>query len=220
MTYCMSDIHGEISKWNDMLKLIEFSDEDTLYILGDVIDRKPNGVEILQDIMQRPNVHMIIGNHEDLMLQTLGKHNVYNARHIWQRNGGDSTYRDMVYGMTSEERNRIIQFVGELPDSMEIEVNGRKFYLVHGYVGNTRHDRIWERPDPPPEEPPIPGTTVVCGHTCTFFFNIYSEEYDEASPFAIFYAPGFIGIDCGCGSETNLRRLACLRLDDMCEFYI
>lgn len=220
MTYCLSDIHGEIFKWRDMLKLIQFSDEDTMYVLGDVIDRNPHGIEILQDIMKRPNIHMIIGNHEDMMLKTLGKHNEYHARRLWQQNGGGSTYREMVYGATPEERNQILQYVSELPDYLEIEVNGRNFYLVHGNVASTRVERIWDRPDPPPDEPPIPDTTIICGHTCTYFLNLYTEGYDENSPFEIFYAPGLIGIDCGCGNETDLRRLACLRLEDMQEFYV
>ena len=220
MTYCLSDIHGEILKWQDMLKLIQFSDEDTMYVLGDVIDRNPHGIEILQDIMKRPNIHMIIGNHEDMMLKTLGKHNEYHARRLWQQNGGGSTYREMVYGATPEERNQILQYVSELPDYLEIEVNGRNFYLVHGNVASTRVERIWDRPDPPPDEPPIPDTTIICGHTCTYFLNLYTEGYDENSPFEIFYAPGLIGIDCGCGNETDLRRLACLRLEDMQEFYV
>lgn len=142
MTYCMSDIHGEILKWRDMLELIQFSDEDTLYVLGDVIDRNPHGIEILRDIMKRPNIHMIIGNHEEMMLKTLGRNNEYHARRLWQQNGGGSTYREMVYGITPEERNSILQFVSELPDFMEIEVNGRSFYLVHGNVASTRVERI------------------------------------------------------------------------------
>lgn len=32
-----------------MLKLIQFKDTDTLYVLGDVLDRGPHGVKILQD---------------------------------------------------------------------------------------------------------------------------------------------------------------------------
>lgn len=220
MTYCMSDIHGEILKWNDMLELIQFSDEDTLYVLGDVIDRNPHGIEILREIMQRPSIHMIVGNHEDMMLKTLGRHNEYNARRLWQQNGGGSTYREMVYSVTPEERDQILQYVAGLRDYLEIEVNGQSFYLVHGNVGSTRVERIWDRPDPPPDEPPIPGTTIICGHTCTFFLNLYSEGYDENGPFEIFHAPGLIGIDCGCGNETDLRRLACLRLEDMHEFYV
>ena len=30
MIYCMSDIHGELDRWNEMLKLIQLSDTDTL----------------------------------------------------------------------------------------------------------------------------------------------------------------------------------------------
>ena len=49
--YCMSDIHGELDKFERMLDLIHFSDEDHLYILGDVIDRGALGVDILRRIM-------------------------------------------------------------------------------------------------------------------------------------------------------------------------
>ena len=50
--YCMSDIHGELDKFELMLDLIHFSDEDHLYILGDVIDRGARGVDILRRIME------------------------------------------------------------------------------------------------------------------------------------------------------------------------
>lgn len=219
MIYCVGDIHGEISRWNAMLELIQFSDNDTMYVLGDVIDRNPHGIEILQDIMQRPNVHMIVGNHEDMMLQSFWSANDYDARRLWKYNGGGGTYRTMVYKIPTEERLRILRFVQELPDHLEIEVNGQHFYLVHGNVGDNRHDRIWGRPEPPPTEPPIPGKTVIVGHTCTYYLNVLVEGYDEEAPFEIFYAPGLIDIDCGCGNDTDARRLACLRLDDMKEFY-
>jgi hypothetical protein len=64
MTYAISDIHGMFEKYESMLKLIGFSEMDELYIIGDVIDRGIDGVKILQDIMKRPNVHVIMGNHE------------------------------------------------------------------------------------------------------------------------------------------------------------
>ena len=44
MIYCVSDIHGELDKFEQMLELIRFSDEDHLYVLGDVIDRGALGV--------------------------------------------------------------------------------------------------------------------------------------------------------------------------------
>ena len=42
MIYVMSDIHGCYEKYRQMLDLIRFCEEDTLYILGDVVDRGPD----------------------------------------------------------------------------------------------------------------------------------------------------------------------------------
>ena len=64
MIYVMSDIHGCLEKYRSMLEVIELAPEDTLYVLGDVIDRGPDGVGILQDMMGRANVIPVLGNHE------------------------------------------------------------------------------------------------------------------------------------------------------------
>ena len=56
MNYVVSDIHGYYDKYTSLLSFIRFSDNDKLYILGDVIDRGPDGLKLLQDIMERPNV--------------------------------------------------------------------------------------------------------------------------------------------------------------------
>ena len=46
-----------------------------------------------------------------------------------------------------------------------------------------------------------------------------TKKFNE--PYQIFHGKGFICIDCGCGNLTNpYRRLACLRLEDMAEFYV
>lgn len=51
MIYVMSDIHGNKRRFESILEQIALRDEDTLYILGDVIDRHPDGIELLQRIM-------------------------------------------------------------------------------------------------------------------------------------------------------------------------
>ena len=51
MIYADSDIHGDYSKYRALLEEVSFQSQDTLYILGDVIDRGPDGVKILRDIM-------------------------------------------------------------------------------------------------------------------------------------------------------------------------
>ena len=54
MIYCMSDLHGHYENYIAMLREISFRPEDTLYVLGDVIDRGPDGIKILRDMMARP----------------------------------------------------------------------------------------------------------------------------------------------------------------------
>ena len=44
MIYVLSDIHGQSRRFHSILSQIDLNDEDTLYILGDVIDRNPDGI--------------------------------------------------------------------------------------------------------------------------------------------------------------------------------
>lgn len=71
MNYAISDIHGYYEKYAELLEKIRFSDNDTLYILGDVIDRGKEGIRIIGDIMKRQNVKMLMGNHEKMAIDAL-----------------------------------------------------------------------------------------------------------------------------------------------------
>ena len=55
MIYAVSDIHGCYDKYQELLEKINFGPDDTLYVLGDVIDRGPDGFKIMLDMAQRPN---------------------------------------------------------------------------------------------------------------------------------------------------------------------
>ena len=214
MIYCMSDIHGDLPRYRAMLDLIHFDHNDTLYILGDIIDRGPDGVDILLDIMNRPNVQLILGNHEAMLLATLGPHNEIGARELWKRNGGDVTREDLLYHRDHQTRTAIISYLLTLPDHLNITVAGRPFHLVHAYPSYDRFTRLWGRPNRNETQPPIPGATTIIGHTPTILLSD-----DPAAPCPIWHGPGIIGIDCGCGHHWLQGRLACLRLDDYAEFY-
>lgn len=215
MIYCVSDIHGELDKFERMLKLIRFSDTDHLYIIGDVIDRGAMGVDILRMIMDAPNMTMLLGNHEQMCLDTLGPHNEYGARDLWRQNGGMPTYRELLYHRTPHERNMILRFLASLPDQMDIVVGGQKFHLVHGLPGEDHDTRIWGRVAVDSKSPRR-GTICIVGHTPTNFLTGRNDE-----DFRIWHGDGIIDIDCGCGNQkAEHRRLACLRLDDMAEFYV
>ena len=193
MIYCVSDIHGELDKFERLLDLIQFSDADHLYVIGDVIDRGAMGVDILDRIMAAPNMTMLLGNHEQMCLNTLGPHNEYGARDLWRQNGGASTYRELLYHRTPHERNMILRFLAGLPDHLGIVVGTQKFHIVHGCPGADREARIWGRVSAESGSP-YPDTVCVVGHTPTNFLTGRDDE-----DFRIWHGDGIIDIDCGCG---------------------
>ena len=63
MTYVISDIHGQTRRFQSVMKQINLQPEDTLYVLGDAIDRYSDGIKILRQLMAMPNVKLLLGNH-------------------------------------------------------------------------------------------------------------------------------------------------------------
>lgn len=51
MVYVMSDIHGCYDKYIRLLHQIELGKNDTLYVIGDIVDRGNDGIKILWDMM-------------------------------------------------------------------------------------------------------------------------------------------------------------------------
>ena len=127
MNYVMSDIHGCFDKYKEMLSLIDFAPRDTLYVLGDVIDRGPDGIKILQDMMLRPNVFPLLGNHEFtaamclpwLMKEVTGQslavldETQIAALSEWIANGGGVTIRNREE-LSQEEREDILEYLREM----------------------------------------------------------------------------------------------------------
>ncbi len=240
MTYVISDIHGNMKRFRELMERINLQPEDTLYILGDVIDRHPGGIKILREIMAMPNAKMLLGNHEYMMLQCLApRHpkdedpweseceNNRNLR-IWYKNGGDVTHQYLKH-IRKDVRREIFAYLKALPLNIDIEVNGRKFKLVHAsptenflgaykrYYNSLTEFSVWERWEPTDRVPE--GCTMIFGHTPTCYFQ-------QTTPFKIWSEDErAIGIDCGCGYADTFHdlssycRLGCLRLDDMKEFY-
>lgn len=213
-TYVMSDIHGESKRFYAMLKKVRFGSGDTLYILGDVIDRGPDGVSLLRYILDQPNMVLLLGNHEQLCLDYYRDGSTFVEELRWNRNGNAHTLRGFSH-MRARPRAELLEKLRALPDQMEITVGEREFYLVHGFPSSNAYERVWGRPDYYAPAP-MPGKTVIVGHTPVVVFSKHEPVREH---FRILHAPGFIDIDCGCGHSSEQRRLACLRLDDMEEFY-
>ena len=118
-TYVMSDFHGRHDFFMRMLEKIDFSENDTLYILGDVADRGPDGIKTFMYIMDKPNIVYLVGNH-DLFLTDAYKRSLlvsdsesfYATREwmIWYYNGGLTTWSEFVK-LDRTERRRIVSYI-------------------------------------------------------------------------------------------------------------
>lgn len=223
--YVISDLHGERQRFHDLLEKIGFSGVDTLYILGDVVDRGEDPIGLLQEIIRAENMHLLLGNHEDMCLRCYGPDATEIDWRRWNRNNNLPT-RQGLDALPQAQRQALLAFLRALPVHLELAVNGRKFYLVHGFPGDCLHDEVWGRPKPDTPAP-RPGVQVIVGHTPVCCLG-RSEEEEEAynrelarrgEHMRIFHAPGFIDLDCGCGYDIPDKALACLRLEDMEEFY-
>lgn len=142
-TYVMSDCHGRYDKFIKILEQINFSKNDVLYILGDVIDRNENGIDILLYIMEHSNIHFIMGNHEDMFYKTvknnnlvLDKDNTFSFNHdmdLWFSNGGEVTARDFLT-RDVEIQNSIIRFFENCDIVIpNLYVGDKQYYLVHAF---------------------------------------------------------------------------------------
>lgn len=229
MTYVLADIHGNLRRFKSIMEQINLQPTDTLYILGDVVDRFPDGIKILRRIMKMPNVKMLLGNHEHMMINAIGDCQDAKSQRfdrdrelrLWYRNGGQVTHEYLKH-IRKDLREEVFAFVRQLPLNLDVEANGIKYKLVHGspvenymssYYYSSNYSTlaefaVWERWD---ETKPVPdGYVMIFGHTPTIHFNP-----DE--PWSIWSCDEAIGIDCGSGYADG--RLCCLRLDDMAVFY-
>ncbi|MGM9566767.1 MAG: metallophosphoesterase [Clostridia bacterium] len=202
--YVMSDLHGCKKPFTEMLETIGFSPEDRLYIIGDVIDRGNDGIELLRYTMKTPNITLLLGNHE-LMMREAIENDDYD---LWFYNGGISTMANFR-NLSEREQQEILEYLHSLPLFLDLTVGDRRYRLIHGAPMEDEADvenSVWERPEP--DQTFFPDKTVIIGHTPT---RIYHNK-DE-----IFHTKHFIDIDCGC---VYFGTLACLRLEDMKEYYI
>lgn len=103
MVYAVSDLHGDLIMYNHIVN--QLKEDDTLYIVGDIIDRGNSGIAILQDVMKRPNVELLLGNREWFLIMSM----VYNDEHtmnVWLSNrNGVAHKREVSFEQVKEIAN-------------------------------------------------------------------------------------------------------------------
>lgn len=240
--YVCSDIHGRWDKYERIFKETDITEDDTLYVLGDVIDRGPHGMKILLDLMKRKSVKFFLGNHE-MFLCLLTSRADEEVLELWLRNGGGPTLKAFME-LDHGSQEAIVEYIKAsyvaIPD---LKVGDETFYLVHAapcskYLKGPvmykdfkesemeeLHFMIWSRIDKLMKKGgslrdsiAIPGRRAVVGHTITTHFSPLNVN-EKGKP-RIHFDQYFIGLDCGCGMAGEKGCLGVLRLEDKKEYYI
>ncbi len=225
MKYVVSDIHGCYDKYKMLLGRIGLKDEDTLFVLGDAVDRGNGGIEILLDMFERPNVVPLMGNHDYSALNILpmmenGLTNLTGLQRdiasLWLSDGGMVTYEAFMR-LGEDERRKIISYLKTFTYFEKAEADGKKFFLAHTVpekeffldkedqsvfdylTGEPDYDKVYDE-----------DMYIVTGHTPT-------ELIDPAFAGRIWKGNGHIAVDCGAAFGNPL---GCVRLDTLEEIYV
>ena len=234
MHYAVSDLHGiEPSELDRLLEGAGFRPEDTLYVLGDVIDRGEWGIELLLKIMDMENAVMIMGNHEafmlacdfvfeelsDELLDSLDDEK-FGILMSWFRNGAANTVGGLAR-LKDRDPGKLLElrrFVGSLGLYEEVECGGRRFLLTHSGLGNfdpqkkaaeyTADELLWTRPKMTDRY--YDDVFTVFGHTPVGYLA------GEGAAGAVI-TDTWADIDMGISSGG---RPMVLRLEDMAQFFL
>lgn len=231
MIYIMSDIHGRYDEYKQLLELVEFNDADTLFVLGDMVDRGEKSMEVLLDMMYRTNVYPIAGNHDLLALACLKE----LAKEItedsiadldlttldmmldWLTNLGGQATLASFQKLNVDDRMAVLEYIEDLELYEEIAVGGTNYVLAHTLGFNhfapnkplaeyTAEDLLDTRCDYGVVY--YPDKILVTGHTPALC--IVENHYKNT----MFKGNNHIAVDCG------MKRLGIICLDTKEEYYV
>lgn len=162
--YFVGDIHGNYDLYNRTLREFGITDNDVVISVGDVIDRGNKNARCLFEFLLHENRHMVLGNHEDMMVRSYStEEHVYRTRewyHVWQQNGGNTTLDEIG----EPGIKHFCTLLKEVPHVLEVNHRGYKILVSHAAIpnlpnvnsvqeiitfaeedGNYRHQLIWDR---------------------------------------------------------------------------
>ena len=231
-TYVISDIHGQYDKFIAMLDAINLRDSDTLYVLGDILDRGPHPIKVILKLMEMPNAICLVGNHEYMAAECLSflvrevtdrsldelDYKTLDNLVTWQYNGAKTTI-DEFRALSAEMQAEVIDFIKDMSIYEELTVGGQEYLLVHAGLGNfnptkdirdySLHNLVWKQADYSRQY--FDDKIVITGHTPTQFIK------DNPKPGFIYRNNNHLAIDCGAYLEDGRLAAVCLETGE--EFY-
>lgn len=131
-TWCIADLHGHLEIWKKVKEII--SPNDTIYVLGDCIDRGPQSWETLKAVYNDPQAYLLKGNHEDMLVKACedyledGGMWDYHSYSLCRMNGGEET---MMAWERDPDRELWLKRLKELPTWDSKEIHGKYYTFCH-----------------------------------------------------------------------------------------
>ncbi len=187
----IGDVHGHYDGLCHLLEFCNLTSEDSLYFLGDAIDRGPKSAQVVK-LIRENQYPCLMGNHEVMLLQAFndGDLDEMALRH-WLPSGGDTTLQS--YGDAGIPQDDIDWFAS-LPSYLDLG----DVFLVHAGVDpfqsleKQNNDQFcWIREKFFSSQfAYFPDKTIITGHTITF-------TLPGIRPGEIAQGPGWIDIETG-----------------------
>ena len=226
MIYVIGDIHGCKDKYEAMLEKLSPSEQDAVFVLGDVIDVGDDGIAILTDMMYRANIYPVLGEREyyakkflplidekgssEKALESLdGEEKEMLSK--WLSMKSEKTIEAFLK-LDSESKESLLDFLEEFADFEELEVKGKRFILTHAGIDNFDERDLYEHEtedfifaETDYNRIYFPEAYLVTGHTPTvaigkeYFGKVYAKKRHLA-------------LDCGAAFGG---RLAAVCLDTL-----
>ncbi len=187
----IGDVHGHYAGLMRLTEMIAPTATDTLYFVGDLIDRGPRSAQVVEFVRQH-NYPCVLGNHEHLLLNAFPDENPnLGAFQGWLNSGGQPTLTSYP---TTEDLLEHVEWLKTLPLYLDLG----DILLVHAglnpqksLANQSQIDLCWIRDEFHRHPVPFfPDKRVVTGHTITF-------TLPGVAPGQIAQGPGWLDIDTG-----------------------
>ncbi|RNI25033.1 metallophosphoesterase [Rufibacter latericius] len=209
--YAISDIHGCAKTFKYMVEeVLHLRNRDSLFLLGDYIDRGPDSKGVLDYILKLIRngykVYALSGNHEYMMLRAR-ENLAYNT--FWLTNGGKET----LESFRVETIESIKSVYWDLLEQLELYMVLDDYLLVHaGFnfaISNPERDKhtlLWAR-EFEVDKQKLGNRRIIHGHTPLPLEQI---KYSLRKPVS-----NVLNIDAGCVFKSQLGYLVALNLDTL-----
>lgn len=224
MNYVIGDIHNDNRRFSEMLQKIGFSEEDHLFLLGDLFDRnlyEPDPIGVYFNMLKLESRCTVVrGNHDTWLAEYI--RNYFNTPEKKRKRLAPYPYNSfsiLSEHFTEVDMLDLAKKIMEWPLQVCVEADGVRYLLAHACT--SMPDRVMK------DEFYLMGSGFTGSEFYEAFLSDGRKGYISVCGHADIMGNGKIWknkaknvymCDCGCGFADG--RLGCLCLETKEEIYV